>query len=116
MAKSNGNEKHSQASAIVGTFLVLGFVGLLSPSRMPAHPAQSSSAELKTFQYASDSTTMIDAYIARPAGGAKSPAVILVHDDLGANNRFQEMARQFSAAGFVALLPNLPSRSRKLAL
>jgi carboxymethylenebutenolidase len=59
---------------------------------------------------------MISANIARPAGAAKSPAVILVHDDLGANKTFQDLARQFAEAGFVALVPNLPSRSGKSAL
>ena len=115
MATSNGIQRRIQASALAAIFLVLGFVSLLAPSRLAARPAQAST-ELTAIQYSSDSTTMIDAYIARPAGAAKSPAVILVHDDLGANKRFQEMARQFADAGFVVLLPNLASRSRKSAL
>jgi carboxymethylenebutenolidase len=65
--------------------------------------------EATTVKYPSGST-MIEAYMAKPPGASKSPAVIVVHDDLGLNDRFRELARQFAQAGFVALAPHLPSR------
>jgi len=57
-----------------------------------------------------------NAYIARPHGASKSPAVIVLNDDLGLNNRFRELTRQFAQAGFVALAPHLPSRSKTPAV
>jgi carboxymethylenebutenolidase len=72
--------------------------------------------DVQSIQYASSDGKMISAYIAKPTAAAKSPAVILVHDDLGANKTFQDLARQCAEAGFVALVPNLPSRSGKPAL
>ena len=98
----------SLCSAAAG-WVVFGFVSLIVPPRAAAQNMQS-------IQYASSDATMISAYLVRPAGAAKSPAVILVHDDLGANNTFQDLARQCVQAGFVTLVPNLPSRSGKPAL
>ena len=59
---------------------------------------------------------MIDAIIAKPAGAGKNPAVVIIHDDLGANQKFRDLAQQFAQAGFVALVPNLPSRVKKPAV
>ena len=75
----------------------------------PPHSLQAQTPEATTLTYPSGST-MIEAYLAKPAGAAKSPAVIVVHDDLGLNDRFRELARQFAQAGFIALAPHLPSR------
>ena len=59
---------------------------------------------------------MIDAIIAKPAGTGKNPGVLIVHDDLGANQKFRDLAQQFAQAGFVALVPNLPSRTKTPAV
>ena len=48
--------------------------------------------------------------MARPKGASRKPGVIVLHDDLGLNSRFRELAHQFAEAGFVALAPHLPSR------
>jgi carboxymethylenebutenolidase len=96
-------------SSAAGTWAVLALVSLIAAPRAAAQDVQS-------IQYASSDGKMISAYIAKPTGGAKSAAVILVHDDLGANKTFQDLARQYAEAGFVTLLPNLPSRSGKSAL
>ena len=56
--------------------------------------------------------TSIEAYLARPStgAGARSPAVIVIHDDRGLTDAVQGTARLFAAAGFVALAPDLVSR------
>jgi len=96
------------ASVAAATLIV---VGLMSTQQPAAQTAQSRPAlEPQSVKYPSGGA-MIDAYIARPSGASKSPAVIIVHDNLGANQTFQTLARQFAAAGFVALAPHLPSRS-----
>jgi len=70
--------------------------------------------EARAITYTS-AAAMIDAYIAKPAGAAKHPAVLLVHDDLGLNQKFRDLAHQFAQAGFVALVPHLPSRAKRPA-
>ena len=67
--------------------------------------------ETQSVQYTSGTAT-IEAYVARPKGASRRPAVIVLHDDLGLNSRFKELAHQFADAGFVALAPHLPSRSK----
>jgi carboxymethylenebutenolidase len=54
---------------------------------------------------------VVEAVLHRPAAAAKSPAIIVVHDDQGVNDAMRSIARQFAAEGFVALLPNLASRA-----
>jgi carboxymethylenebutenolidase len=56
-------------------------------------------------------TSGIDAVLHRPAAAAKSPAVIVVHDDQGVNDAMRGIARQLASEGFVALVPNLASRA-----
>jgi carboxymethylenebutenolidase len=65
-----------------------------------------------TVRYPSGSAS-IEAVLQRPAASntAKSPAVIVVHDDQGVNEAMRSLAKQFAAEGFIALVPNLPSRA-----
>jgi carboxymethylenebutenolidase len=52
----------------------------------------------------------IDAFVAKPAGAGKHPAVLVIHDNQGLNDSIREIARQFAAAGFWALAPDFTSR------
>lgn len=52
----------------------------------------------------------IDALVAKPADGVKHPAVLVIHDSFGLNDAIREIAKQFAAAGFVALAPDFTSR------
>jgi carboxymethylenebutenolidase len=99
---------HGLRAALVVTLAVLAWSTPLSVEAQTPGNAQA-------ITYASGST-MIDAIIARPAGAGKNPAVVIVHDDLGANQKFRDLAQQFAQAGFVALVPNLPSRAKKPAV
>jgi len=98
--------------SVVAVCLVLGIIGWLAP---PSAAAQvPAGVEARAITYTS-AAAMIDAYIAKPAGAAKHPAVLLVHDDLGLNQKFRDLAHQFAQAGFVALVPHLPSRAKRPA-
>ena len=57
-------------------------------------------------------TANIRAYLERPStdAGARSPAVIVIHDNQGLTDAVTETARLFAAEGFVALAPDLVSR------
>ena len=99
-------------SSVAAASLLLGLTAWISPPRTAVQAAQPPPAvDAQPVQYPSGDAT-IDAYIAKPQGASKSPAVIVVHDDLGLNNRIRELTRQFAQAGFIALAPHLPSRSK----
>ncbi len=52
----------------------------------------------------------IKAYIARPAGKSRMPAVIVIHEIFGVDGHMEEVARRFAKQGYVALAPDLFSR------
>ncbi len=51
----------------------------------------------------------VAAYLVRPRGDARAPAVIVVHENRGLNPHIEDVARRVAAAGFVALAPDLLS-------
>jgi carboxymethylenebutenolidase len=53
----------------------------------------------------------IAALLAKPDGSGKHPAVIVIHDQQGLNDAIRNVAQQLAAAGFVALAPDLLSRT-----
>src|SRR5262245_33207424 len=53
----------------------------------------------------------LQCYLARPAvGSARRASVIVLHDYWGMRPHFQDVARQLSVEGFVALVPDYASR------
>ena len=53
--------------------------------------------------------TKISAYLARLKGGAKHPAVIVIHENRGLNPHIQDVARRIAVEGFLALAPDMLS-------
>jgi dienelactone hydrolase len=82
---------------------------LVPETTLRAQP--SGAVEEQTVQYESGNA-VIEAYMARPKAASKRPGVIVLHDDLGLNNRFRELTHRLAEAGFVAMAPHLPSRSK----
>jgi carboxymethylenebutenolidase len=74
-----------------------------------AQDAQATSVDATTIQFDSGGLN-IDAYLVKPKGGGKNPAVLVVHDNQGLNDSMREITRQFAAADFVAMAPDLASR------
>jgi carboxymethylenebutenolidase len=94
---------------------------LLAGSKLFASPAASSvpgsataNLNIQTIHYDSGDS-QIEAYLATPKDDAKHPAVIVIHDDGGLNENIRGMARRFAAEGFVALAPDLLSRTSSIA-
>jgi carboxymethylenebutenolidase len=54
-------------------------------------------------------TGEVKAYMVRPKGAAKLPAVIVVHENRGLNPHIEDVARRVALEGFVALAPDLLS-------
>jgi carboxymethylenebutenolidase len=52
----------------------------------------------------------IDAFVAKPAGEGKHPAILVIHDSQGLNDSIRDIAKQFAAAGFFAMAPDFTSR------
>jgi carboxymethylenebutenolidase len=98
------------AAGVAIFFAVSLFVSIASP--LPAAPAQEAGAAnvaTETIHYDSGGFN-IDAFVAKPAGGGKHPAVLVIHDNQGLNDSIRDIAKQFAVAGFVALAPDLTSR------
>jgi carboxymethylenebutenolidase len=55
--------------------------------------------------------TNISAFIAKPNGAGKHRAIIVVHDTQGLSDDIRDTAKMFAAEGFVALAPDMLSRS-----
>jgi carboxymethylenebutenolidase len=51
----------------------------------------------------------IKAYIARPKGAAKLPAVIVIHENRGLNPHIEDVTRRIALEGFLVLAPDLLS-------
>lgn len=96
--------------SLAAGYLVLGSSGWATTLAAQQSGQTAPEVDSQTVRYPSGSV-MIEAYIARPKGGGKRPAVIVVHDDLGLNDAIRNVTRLFAQAGFVALAPNLLSRT-----
>lgn len=51
----------------------------------------------------------VKGYLARPAGGAKAPGVIVIHENRGLQPHIRDVARRAAVDGYVALAPDLMS-------
>ena len=98
------------AAAVTIFFSVSLLASIASP--LPAAPAQEAAAAnvaTETIHYDSGGFN-IDAFVAKPVGGGKHPAVLVIHDNQGLNDSIRDIAKQFAAAGFFALAPDFTSR------
>jgi carboxymethylenebutenolidase len=66
------------------------------------------SSEIK---YPSTDETAISAYLTRPKGNDGHPAVLVIHEWDGIKEHIRDVARRLAKAGYVALAPDLLSRS-----
>ncbi|HSK09802.1 MAG TPA: dienelactone hydrolase family protein [Vicinamibacterales bacterium] len=51
----------------------------------------------------------IAAYLARPKGGGKRPAVLVIHENRGLTPHIEDVARRLAKEGFLALAPDMLS-------
>jgi carboxymethylenebutenolidase len=77
---------------------------LISPQE-----SQAVNVDAETVRFPS-SNAEIMAYLVKPKGEEKHPAVIVIHENRGLNEHIRDVARRFAAEGFVALAPDLLSR------
>ncbi len=95
--------KHCMALAGAG---VAGCV-VLSGREIPAQAVASDDPRLETqrIRYPVENGEM-QAYLARPKGKEKIPAVIVIHEIFGLNAHIEEVARRLALEGFLAIAPD----------
>jgi carboxymethylenebutenolidase len=104
--------KRKSLSPILAAGITLFFASSFlfsSASPLPAARAQEAAVTTDTIHFDSGGFNL-DAFVAKPSGGGKHPAVLVIHDNAGLNDSIREIARQFAAAGFIALAPDFTSR------
>jgi carboxymethylenebutenolidase len=80
--------------------------GPMSPFSVPeGDPAVATSAV--TYPNGGDT---IQAYLARPSGAGRYPAVMICHDNGGITDHFRDVARRYAKSGYVGLVVDLLSR------
>lgn len=89
-------------SLIDSLFSTAGYAAQVDPN----DPALTSS-EIK---YASTDGMSIGAYLTRPKGEGRLPAVVVLHENQGLNDHIRDVARRLAKTGYVALAPDLLSR------
>jgi carboxymethylenebutenolidase len=83
---------------------------LASPSYSAQVDLNDSALTSSEVKFAAADDSSISAYISRPKGDDKRPAVVVVHEWRGINDHIREVARKLAKAGYVALVPDLLSR------
>ncbi len=93
-----------------GAVLASEMLGLLENQYALAHQIAPDDERIDAgrISYTSKSGT-VAAYLASPTGDAKSPAVIVIHENRGLNPHIEDVARRVAAEGFVTLAPDLLS-------
>jgi carboxymethylenebutenolidase len=86
------------AGGVVASHLLFESNALGAPS-MFSQAAQTDNVDTENVTYPSGAFT-IQAYLAKPKGEGKHPAIILIHDLRGLTDSFKTAARKFAAEGF----------------
>jgi carboxymethylenebutenolidase len=93
----------------VGGATAASLVESLSPNYAYAQqvPKNDSRIETRYIQYPSaQGSGEMRAYLVKPAGTAKAPGVVVVHENRGLNPYIEDVARRLGVAGFLALAPD----------
>jgi carboxymethylenebutenolidase len=100
------------AQLVGGTAAAVALVPMLEANQARAALVPSNDPRLETHQvFYPGATGSIKAYLARPKGGSKLPAVIVIHENRGLNAHIEDVTRRVALEGFLALAPDLLSPS-----
>jgi carboxymethylenebutenolidase len=95
---------------LVGASVAAAMLPLLRSNYAMAQQVKADDPRLQTSMVTyPGSTGPMKAYLARPVGDAKLPAVIVVHQNRGLNPHIEDVARRVALAGYVALAPDFMS-------
>ena len=100
------------AQLVGGTAAALALVPMLEANQARAAIVSSNDPRLETGHITYPwATGDVKAYLARPKGAAKLPAVIVIHENRGLNVHIEDVTRRMALEGFLALAPDLLSPS-----
>jgi carboxymethylenebutenolidase len=98
------------ARLVGSTAAALALASRLDSNQAAAQTVAESDARLRagtvTFPGSRGSLT---GYVARPAGDAKAPGVLVIHENRGLQPHIRDVTRRLALAGYVALAPDLLS-------
>jgi carboxymethylenebutenolidase len=97
-------------SALVGAAAAAAMLPLLRSNYVLAEQVKADDPRLAASRVTyPGSTGPVKAYLARPTGDARLPAVIVIHQNRGLNAHIEDVARRVALAGYVALAPDFMS-------
>lgn len=109
-ADGGSKRKTSRREFIIKSTLAGGSViafSMLPPLNLEAEITKADDPRLftETIRY-SGGTGQMMAYLARPKGKKRHPAVIVIHENRGLNAHIKDVARRIALEGFVAIAPD----------
>jgi len=103
-----------QKSAVLTASLAAGttLVDALGPAASHANQVDPNDAALISadVKFSSADGASISAYVTRPKGDGRRPAVIVTHDNSALSDHIQDVGRRLAKAGYVVIVPDLVSR------
>jgi len=103
-----------QKSAVLTASLAAGttLVDALGPAASHANQVDPNDAALISadVKFSSADGASISAYVTRPKGDGRRPAVIVTHDNSALSDHIRDVGRRLAKAGYVAIVPDLVSR------
>ncbi|KAA2235159.1 dienelactone hydrolase family protein [Salinarimonas soli] len=86
-----------------GTAAAAALLPLLQNNYAVAQTVAESDPRVKTETVMVDPARKLSGYLARPAGGGRFPAVLVIHENRGLNPHIRDIARRLATDGFLAL-------------
>jgi carboxymethylenebutenolidase len=100
-----------RASALVGVAAAAAMFSALRSNYARAEQVKADDPRLKTERVTYPGASgPVKAYLARPAGDAKLPGIVVIHQNRGLNAHIEDVARRVALAGYVALAPDFMSQ------
>jgi carboxymethylenebutenolidase len=98
----------ARLAAIAGsTTAAYALLPLIEPNYVQAQQVATDDARLAAgYETYTGSKGPVRAYVARPAGDAKLPGVLVIHENRGLNAHIEDVARRAALAGYIAVAPD----------
>lgn len=103
--KTNRREFLKKSAALAGGSVVA--FSMLSPLNLEGQITNSDDSRLytETIKYSSENGSVM-AYLAKPKGKGKYPAVIVIHENRGLQPHIKDVTRRIALEGFLAIAPD----------
>lgn len=94
-------------AALAGSATVAStLLPLLDVNDAGAQTVAPDDARIDTETVTYEGATDMSAYLAKPTGNDKRPAVVVIHENRGLNDHIRDVARRTAVAGFLAIAPD----------